>query len=425
MQGSKWEYGTIGLYATEVLGWVLVLLFMIWYILRMQNVEFRMQKFSWSKDRIFILSLFLFTLYGLLSSFWAGDSQLALQHGQWVMLGTLLFLLFSIGPVKAKSALWAFVLGSVPVGVLGIWQFLSQSTFGSTLLGLTQHIVSVPGTSIIESETIGRWLRAYGSFSHPNVFGGYLVFAIASTLLLSFTVKKWKRVFLHAIVVLQSAALFFTFSRSAWIAVGIVLLFYCSIVVRNAKFWKGLWWGSRTRDLPPLALPLGKGEKRAALLGLVASIVSVFAVFSFIYFPLLQTRFAASSSHEVASITERVSGYHDAWQLFRENWFLGVGGGNYTYALMQVLPGYDVWWYQPVHVVPLLFVVEYGLVGGALLLFVSVSFFRLQTTDYRLYFILVTCYLPLLFLDHYLWSSLTGIMLLFVYTSLYFRFLRE
>ncbi|PIR75981.1 MAG: hypothetical protein COU32_04395 [Candidatus Magasanikbacteria bacterium CG10_big_fil_rev_8_21_14_0_10_42_10] len=425
LEGAKWEYGTIGFFATEILGWVLVLLFMMWYIKKFQNSKFKIQNFRWSKDRLFVLSIFLFTSYGVLMAFFAGDSDVAFQHAQWVMLGSLLFLLFFIGPIKAKSALWALVLGSIPVSLLGIWQFLMQSTVASTLLGLSQHIVYESGTSIIQSSEIGRWFRAYGSFSHPNVFGGYLVCAMVSTLLLSLSVQRWKRVGLQSIVVLQSAALFFTFSRSAWIAVGIVLLFYCSIVVRHATFGRGLKLGWRTREVPPLALPLAKGEKRASLITFCVSVVSVFVIFSFVYSPLLQTRFAVSSSNEVASITERVSGYSEAFHIFQNNWLIGVGGGNYTYALMQAMPGHDVWWYQPVHNVGVLFIVEYGVFGMVLLVLVILNFIRNLKLDIRNLWGYIAILISLLLLDHYLWSSFVGVILLFVFTALYFRYIRD
>ena len=420
VDGVKWEYGTIGLYATEILGWVVVLLFMVWYVKQVRGSKFRGEKFRWSKDRVFLFYIFLFTSYGVLMAFFAGDSDVAFQHAQWVMLGALLFLLFYIGPVKAKSALWAFVLGSVPVSFLGIWQFLSQSTFASTLLGVSQHVVFESGTSIIQSPDIGRWLRAYGIFSHPNVFGGYLVFAIASTLLLSFSAEKWKRVALQAIVVLQSAALFFTFSRSAWVAVGIVLLFYCSIVVRHAKFGRGLKLGWRTREVPHLVPPLVNGRRRAEMFFPVISILLTFFVLSFLFMPLVHTRFFPTSQNEVASITDRVAGYSDAWHLFQNNWVIGVGGGNYTYALMHALPGHDVWWYQPVHNVGALFIVEYGVFGIVLLFLVILNFIRNLKLDIKNLFAYLVILIPVIFLDHYLWSSFTGVILFVSFLALFF-----
>ncbi|PIR03141.1 MAG: hypothetical protein COV60_01920 [Candidatus Magasanikbacteria bacterium CG11_big_fil_rev_8_21_14_0_20_43_7] len=426
VNGAKWEYGTLGVFATEVLGWMIVLLFMVWYVARLRTTDYRLRTFSLSKDRLFVLSLLLFSLYSLILSFFVGDTFVAFQHTRRILLGSLLFLFFYSGPVKGKNALWAFILGSIPVSVLGIWQFLSQATVASTVLGLSSYIVHEPGASIIASESIGRWLRAYGSFSHPNVFGGYLALTIFSSLLLYRSSVGWGRVVVHAIIVLQSTALFFTFSRSAFLAVffGLVVyvismfppLFKGSLPAGQAGVREGL---SEVRR-PPLGIHLGKGERLAKLL-LAFSIIFAFCIFSFAFFPLVQTRFTATSQNEVVSITERVAGYEQAVDIFLQHPLFGVGGGNYTYALMQAFPGMPGWWYQPVHSVPLLFVVEVGLVGVALLVFVLVSFVRLQTIDYRQYVLLITGYVPLLLLDHYLWSSYVGLMLIAVFFGLFFQ----
>lgn len=391
----KWEYGTIGMYGTEMLGWVVVLFFMVWYVLQVRGSGFRGKDFRWSRDRLFVLSLLLFTGYSLLVTGYSLDSQLAWQHAQRILLGSLLFLMFYIGPVKPRHALWAFVLGSVPVSVLGMWQFFVQSTFASTLLGLSTYAIHEPGASIIASESIGRWLRAYGSFSHPNVFGGYLAFAILSSLLLYRSSVRWGRVLLSAIVALQLVALFFTFSRSAWLAVGMVTLLYCYIVVKEKTF----------RHLLP-----------------AVSVLLAFCIFSFTFFSLVQTRLSAASVNEVTSITERADGYQQAVNVFIKRPLVGFGGGIYTYALMHQYPDYPGWWYQPVHNAGVLFAVEYGLIGVLLALFVVVSFFRYQMIDNRHILLFAICYLPLVLLDHYLWSSYVGLMFLFVYTAVYFRY---
>lgn len=413
VNGAKWEYGTIGLYATEILGWILVLLFMWWYIVKIKNsspfgykfsLKLRMQNFSWSRDRIFVLSILLFTLYSLLFTPFANEQFLAFQHAQRILLGSLLFLLFYIGPVNPRHALWAFVLGSIPVSLLGIWQFLAQATFASTLLGLSAYVIHEPGTSIIASESIGRWLRAYGSFSHPNVFGGYLVFVILSALMLYRSSVRGGRVVLNLVLVLQSAALFFTFSRSAWISVAMVTLLYCCIVVRDS---------SQPHPNPALR----KGRGLTAMLP-VCSIMLSFFVLTAIYFPLVSTRLSATSVNEVASITERTDGYDQARQLFKDNVLFGVGGGNYTHALMTLYPDMPGWWYQPVHMVPLLVAVEVGVIGVALLLFVMGSFLRVQKIPFGTMCALFLVLSPLILLDHYVWSSFVGLAMGALYLSI-------
>jgi hypothetical protein len=397
INGAKWEYGTLGIYITEIIGWLAVLLFMVWYVLKLRyKFQISNFKFRMSRDRIFVLSLLIFIGYSLIITLFAGDQPIAFQHAQRILLSSLLFLLIYIGPVKGKHALWAFILGSLFVSVFGIWQFLAQSTFSSTLFGLSQYIVYEPGASIIASESIGRWLRAYGSFSHPNVFGGYLVLSMLSSLLLFRNSIRWERVALHGIIVLQTAALFFTFSRSAWMAMFLSLIVLLSLFRNNLK------------NVRP-----------------IISIAVLFIIFTTIYFPLVQTRFAGASSHEVVSITERTAGYGQAFELFRANMWFGVGGENYTYALVQSRFDMPGWWYQPVHSVLMLFVVEYGLVGVLLFIFVIVSFFRYQMTNNKYHLLVVICYLPFVLFDHYLWSSYVGLILLFVYTAVYFRYIDD
>lgn len=398
VDGIKWEYGTFGMYATEMLGWVCVVLFIVWYILRIKDVLWRNNNFSWTRDRIFVLSLLIFVTYGLVIAFFATDQSLAFQSVRRILLASLLLLLFFVGPIKSSKALWVFVLGSVPVSILGIYQFLFQTTFASSVLGLSQHVAHEFGTSIVASESIWRWLRAYGSFSHPNVFGGYLILTLLSSLLLFGSSSIYKKIILHLIIILQSIALFFTFSRSSWIALCMVFLFYCYFALRKNKYLH--------------------------LFPFIPIILSFF-VLSTIYFPIFKTRFEGVSQNEIASIAERSHGYTQAILLIKEQPIVGVGVGNYTYALMTLYADMPVWLYQPVHNVIMLIVAEKGIIGFLLLIFVFASFFRLLSIYYTDYLLFFAGFLPLLLFDHYLWSSYVGVVIFFVYTSLYFRYVQD
>src|SRR3989344_5563437 len=68
--GAKWEYGTLGFYTTEILLWFSFLLFLFWFLDR-----FKKQKdsglfhFTWTKDRLFLMTSLLLTSYCFLSLF--------------------------------------------------------------------------------------------------------------------------------------------------------------------------------------------------------------------------------------------------------------------------------------------------------------------------------------------------------------------
>ena len=117
---------------------------------------------------------------------------------------------------------------------------------------------------------------------------------------------------LHATCYMTIAALFFTFSRSAWLAAGIWLIVN---VIRN--------WKLEIRNLLYRLL-------------LILALIIIFS-------PLVFTRLASTTVNETRSYDERTTGYHEAIGLIKQHPFLGVGIGNYIAALYQknpTLPGY-------------------------------------------------------------------------------------
>ena len=156
----------------------------------------------------------------------------------------------------------------------------------------------------------------------------------------------------------------------------------------------------------------------------------IIAILSVIYFPLVATRLTSQSIPEVRSVEERINGYSEAWQLFKQQPVLGVGAGNYTLALFQQDPSRPGWEYQPVHNMIVLFAVEQGIVGILLFLLVILSFiiFQISNGRYQLsgncgscYLLFVICYLIFAGFDHYLYSSYVGLMLLAVFLALSFN----
>ncbi|PIZ95595.1 MAG: hypothetical protein COX81_00475 [Candidatus Magasanikbacteria bacterium CG_4_10_14_0_2_um_filter_37_12] len=401
VNGTKWEYGVLGYFGTEILLWLSVVFFIAWYF---KKLRFKLQTSNFSlrptKDRIFVLSCLVFIFYLFLSNFWAVNNSLAIQQSFRVMEAFLLFFILYLSPLSFDSAIKWFVAGAIIPAVLGVWQFFIQSTFASKFFGLAQHQVWQAGTSIISGSEIGRWLRAYGSFSHPNIFGGYLLIVLAMLFLC--LVKKLKlykvtkyRILLLAIYCLLLTALFFTFSRSAWLAFLLLILAYLFIS------WK---------------------EKNKQSIFIVVSTLLLFVLVT-IFFPLVQNRLVEQSLSEARSVSERIEGYGEALTLFKTHPWFGVGAGNYTAQLIfqnSTLSGSA---YQPVHNVFLLVLDELGLIGLFLFLLVIYFFTRQESivifkNKYLLFFI---SYLSLIMFDHYLYSSYVGLMLGAILFAMLFR----
>ena len=229
--GVKMEYATLGFYATEILLWTAALLFIAWYW-RVANTppaplregRLSIYKLKITRDRVFVIACLSFISYLFISIAWSADKALALQQSLRIMEAFLLFFMFALGPLKFSEAVKWLALGAVLPSLLGIWQFFSQSTFAFKWLGLAEHIASNPGTSVVVGEEMGRWLRAYGPFSHPNVLGGYAVLVIVLMLLRELKVesRKYKVFWVIGCYLLISAA-FFSFSRAAWLALSLAV----------------------------------------------------------------------------------------------------------------------------------------------------------------------------------------------------------
>ncbi len=409
LNGYKWQYGTMQFFVVELFLWLVAIVFMFWYATK---IKAHKTKFSWTKDRVFTLSAAFFVIYCFLSIFWAFDSDIALQHALRICLAFIVFIVFLLGPLNYKEIIFYFVIGSFVPVLLGIWQFFTQTTWASSIFGLSSYAVYESGTSIISSAEIGRWLRAYGSFSHPNVFAGFLVLASIANLLIirdifkagkirsliferaNLKIKKSKA-FLLIILFFQVVALLFTFSRSAWIGFILFVIGFMVLLIR---------------------------KKEIVMTQILAVALFFMGLFVLIYLPIVQTRFAHSSTNEIASTVERINGYQESFSVIKQNLFLGVGAGNYTLAQYDLNQDLHGWEYQPVHNVILLVLAELGIIGFSLLLiccFLAYRVFFISSKkqnkgrfNFLLFFL---AYIPILLLDHYMFSSFVGLTMSGIY----------
>jgi hypothetical protein len=360
--GEKWQEGTLGFYATEAFLWFAVVLFLPWFYRRWRTAcAAQPMPFRWTQDRIFALAAFIAIAYLFASSLWAPYPDVARQYAFRALEVILLIFLLLAGPLPRRDILLWFSLGSIVPSVLGIAQFLLQTAPSFGILGLAEHIPSASGTSIIQTGA-ERWMRAYGTFPHPNIFGGYLALGIIATdLLLDDTATPRASALLPALSLIQTMALFFTFSRSAWMAAGVWSLI--------------LVWRYRHR----------------AAIARIALALILSAVFS----PLIGTRMAGTSYHEIRSIEERTSGYAAAWNTFRRSPALGAG----------IRPG------TPTHNIPLLVLSQFGIIGALLFASCMAAFWRMVRPQGLAYWAFGLSLIPIALLDHYLLTAYAGLLL--------------
>ncbi|HLD18125.1 MAG TPA: O-antigen ligase family protein [Patescibacteria group bacterium] len=401
LQGEAWEYGTLSLYGTEIL---------ILFALLLRGWP----HFSWQARQIvrgsvfFLFAVFLsaiFSIRPILSFGW-------LLH-LVVVFGFLILLLDERTDIRKTATV--FILGLIPPSLLGWFQVLSGVSPSSTLFGLAQHLATVAGSSVIENAS-GRLLRAYGSFSHPNDFGGFLAIGLLVWIFLvgqeeSQNWKKWQRMIAFLFAFFLGNALLLTFSRSAWMA-----------------FWLGIsiWFGLDFFRKVPIPWIRVRVFAAAAFGFLLAALV---------FSPFVFTRFDTSARLEARSFSERTSEYSTVAEVLRVNPIMGVGIGAYTEALARIWPGQSVWSYQPIHNTFLLILAEIGLMG-VVTFFVGVVGIvcRVATADLRpavagrfgvyhpFFFALLTAFFVLAFFDHYLWTSWTGMGLVAFVFCIVIRF---
>jgi hypothetical protein len=388
------NFNEISLYASHLALILALISFLIYQIIKRRE-EDRIPKIWYFLG---IVEVFFF-----ISFFFASDKLLATYHFILLIAGLALFYILREGFSKStyqdsifnrKRAIYAFLASIFFHASLGIYQFLTQSSFANKYFGLAKHDPQVLGTSVIET-TSGRWLRAYGGLDHPNILGGVLVFALLLTVFLlarkkviNSRIQAYGLLILFVSYFVSLLALFFTFSRAAWLAflVGLAVLFF-SIFKREDKWVLGRF----------LALVFF-----SSLLFLLAFLP---------YKDLVLTRFQVESRLEIISTTERVEQMQTAGSVVKKSPIFGIGAGNYVKHLEDSLLNVSEY-PQPVHNSFLLLLAETGFLSLFALLF---FFFFLLRDGRRESFssAIIISLLVLMIFEHWFFSLPFGILFFF------------
>ncbi len=439
VNGVKWEYGIVGAYATDILLLFIIILSVIPGLTRNLGGWISGSRVPPEAGKQFgmtNLCLALFVLWTGLSILWAGDQGLASYFFvKLLLVGGLFLVVKSWEKLDFKKVVFVLIAAGVLQSGIGIAQFLSQQSIDSSILGMSAHEASQAGSSVLKIDS-GRFLRAYGTFPHPNVLGGFLVVILVfciSYYVFCITCKKdtvplsviptesasggiskdldpsallgmtIERLILLAGSIIIFLGLILTFSRSAWLGVGIAILAYYVFCIRYQV------WEIQMRFFKVLAA-----------LGLAS------LVFGFLLHDQIFPRFDRATIEWEGSVTERIVSLQDARRIIAEHPLIGIGAGNFTAEIIEKgemgakgeMGSRPVWSIQPAHNVFVLVLSELGIVGLVLFILflgsVIWQFYKGPSFSRLIFSIAILTLIPSLFLDHWLWSSHFGLLFFFL-----------
>lgn len=472
LNNRPYEYTTIALYAIDllILGALLAACLSLFFTKEKNG--------QWPHKTFWLLIIALLFFTGL-SLFVASDRLVAVYTWSRLGLGIILAWLIIYSRLSAKLILKTILSAAVLQAILAIWQFFIQHTWSNKWLGLAAHNPFNLGVSVVETITVPveRWLRAYGSLDHPNLLGGFLGLGLIITVYLFTTKQKqdkidpsttlpfakkeevvetsqnchcepavqrrawqslcdlikkynYQEIMLSIALVMITAGLFFSFSRSAILGTffGLAILFahhikksrlsisfsratvsaawLINLLINNFKNWQYWLITGAIIGITVIALIIPYGHLYRARVG--------------VFDPA-----TVGARLEVKSLDERSSYNTQAWELIKKHPLWGVGVGHYGLAISQeLIPNQLSYYYQPVHNVFLLIWSEIGL-GGALFWLALIAFLfftalqNIKTNAYApLAFALLFLPFTIMFFDHWLWSLHFGILFLWMIIGL-------
>lgn len=414
VSGEKWQYGTISLYVSEG-----VLFFWIMFVLLGKQEKTPREKLISKSERELYRTGALFLFWIFLSVFWAEDRALAFSYFGVMALGVGLFWGIRKCAIDFRKTVFILLLSLFFHSGIAIGQFIFQESPGITILGMSQHNPEEAGTSVLKGEFKGeptRMLRAYGGMTHPNILGGASAVGVLLALWLWVNARSMREnIFAPIFVFSGLLTLLLTFSRTAWLGFFLGFFVFFGWLFARKKSW-------RRRSIP-------------------ICILVIFVVISFatIFRSEVITRFEEKAIALEGSVSDRNQLARDVSVVWKEHPLRGVGIGNSALAMMKKDFGEEalqkdvpVWEYQPAHNIFLLVLAELGVVGiilliGCMVQFIWLGLSSLGKKDSRGVALLASLIvlIPVLFLDHWLWTSHFGILLFFFLTGMFLKLKKD
>lgn len=262
-----------------------------------------------------------------------------------------------------ENIVYLLAIGTVILSLMGLYQwYLQGSIFENYLfLGEQPYSASTKGVAIENVLGVAK-IPSYGTFRHPNVFAGFL----AIILLWFFAYIQYEPKLLIPLI-LGVFALFFTFSKVAWLAFTLGLIF---LLVKNLD----------RRTVLPVA-------------------TTVFIVILSLSLPLLKSDYFKINP----SFYRRASLLDASYSITKEHLLFGSGPNTNTLIIEKYsIPSKDLRFVQPVHNIFVLLISEVGIF--TLILFLYLIYLASEKKVSLLFFVTILQFIVLGSFDHYVFT---------------------
>lgn len=363
-------------------------------------------------NRLFWLILALFGLI-LLTLFHVKRLDLGLyQTLKWSEVLLIVFYVSQTFKTKVQFLIssWMIFTAALFQSLIGLIQFHMQHSINLGFLGEYIAPIGTPGLATIQFGG-EKLIRAYGTFSHPNVLGAFLVLGLILGLFFVSRLaedeagesrrahetkqgtgdrgqKKIMLLLLSCSIFLLLLAIFVTFSRLAWLAAVLAMI---SFIIYS---WV-------------------KAYRSTTIVLVIVGLVSCATILIFGQ-GMLKSRVIESNS---ASVTDRSFFNRLGLELVSDKPMFGAGIGNYVSALQNKYL-LEPWQYQPAHNIFIFIGAELGLVGLCLFILILFEIFsRLKNVRHETltftFAVLGIVFLLMSQFDHYFVTIQQGRLMFF------------
>lgn len=370
-QFNEWQ--AVSLYFTDLL---LIALFIFW-----ASRSFRKSRSSQLKTNEYFLFFFL-----VVSAISIKNSS-ALYLGVYQLSKLIEFVLFyfylknyALQKFNWSSSSVALIVGGVFQAMVGIIQFLKQSSLGLHYFGESLIRLDIRGTAYFLNSAGEKIIRAYGTTPHPNILAGYLLLVLFIYYALFLYQRSDRKIYSlqFAVYTVIVFSFFLTFSRV------VIFTWAAAFIIGAIAYYK-----SYPREVRNIFI-------------ITACIVVVFAS---LYWPEILNRLTIASDDEGLLLRK----YYVEEVIRSDLAIFGIGIGNFVNWLIEKNPWEAHWFYQPVHNMYLLIYSETGILGILSFTFFLMGLFKKYfIISNPLFIILASCFLFIGFFDHFLWTLQQG-----------------